>query len=123
MNNGWRSRGSGEGSYRARPISHESGSSIEYGEKTWTTAQTVRDLMQNHLDAETERYYAKVAETLFSKETLATLENAEPPVKVRAEELLHASFMYAKHIRRYDERIAFAFSKLPEHSSRWLAGP
>lgn len=97
MENGWKARNGGKGSYRARSISHESNSSIEYGEKTWTTAQTVRDLMQNHLDAETERYFEKIADTLFSKEDLESLRGAEISLRSRVEDLLHASYLYAKH--------------------------
>ena len=33
---------------------------VEYGEKTWTTAQTVRDILQNHLDANTQQFFNKL---------------------------------------------------------------
>ena len=50
----WNLRGDENKPYKARLITHEANTSLEYGERTWTTAQTVRDLMQNHLDAETD---------------------------------------------------------------------
>ena len=95
----WKQRGGSEKSYRARRITHEANTSIEYGEKTWTTAQTVRDLMQNHLDAETERYYQQVGATLFGEDGLKRYFDPQSNAEERkqAEKLLHAAFMFAKY--------------------------
>src|SRR3989344_9466951 len=96
----WKQRGGSEKSYRARRISHEANTSIEYGEKTWTTAQTVRDLMQNHLDAETERYYQQIAKTIFDEESLKRYfdSNSDGAERKKAEDLLHSAFTFAKHV-------------------------
>lgn len=44
---------------------------VEYGEKTWTTAQTVRDILQNHLDAETQQFFDKLVSTVVDVDKLA----------------------------------------------------
>ncbi len=96
----WKKRGSEENPYRARRVSHESNTNIEYGEKTWTTAQTVRDVMQNHLDAETERYFQQIAATIFDEETLKKYlgEAGDVAEQKRVENLLYGVFMFAKHV-------------------------
>ena len=63
----WQTRGANENALKARRLVHEANTNIEYGEKTWTTGQTVRDLMQNHLDAETDVYYRSIASSLFDE--------------------------------------------------------
>jgi len=95
----WKQKGRKEKPYRARKVSHEASTSIEYGEKTWTTAQTVRDLMQNHLDAETERYYQQVAKTIFGEDGLKQYFdlNSGAIERKKADDLLHAAFMFAKY--------------------------
>lgn len=95
----WKQRGSKEKPYRARRLSHEANTSIEYGEKTWTTAQTVRDLMQNHLDAETERYYQQIAKTIFEDDRLKQYLDSDNEVEhKKAEDLIHAAFVFAKYV-------------------------
>jgi hypothetical protein len=95
----WKKRGSEKEPYRARRISHESNTSIEYGEKTWTTAQTVRDLMQNHLDAETGRYFEQIAETIFDETTIKQYleEETDGEKRKNVDDFLYSAFMYAKH--------------------------
>ncbi len=44
---------------------------IEYGEKTWTTAQSVRDILQNHLDAETQRFFDKLLSSVVDTDKLS----------------------------------------------------
>ncbi len=100
MSGEWKPRSAKGEPYRSRKVLHEANTSIEYGEKTWTTAQTVRDLMQNHLDAETDRYYQQVAAAIFDEKTLKeyfALDKKSPEYK-KAEEFLHAAFMFAKHV-------------------------
>ena len=96
----WKPRGGKEKPYKARQVLHEANTSLEYGEKTWTTAQTVRDLMQNHLDAETDRYYQQVAAAIFDEKTLKEYfaSGKESAERKRAEEFLHAAFMFANHV-------------------------
>lgn len=40
-----------------RKVKLDTHSKSEYGEKTWTTGQTVRDILQNHLDANTQVFF------------------------------------------------------------------
>src|SRR3989338_426505 len=37
---------------------------VEYGEKTWTTCQTVRDILQNHLDANTQVFFDRLVSSV-----------------------------------------------------------
>lgn len=44
---------------------------VEYGEKTWTTGQTVRDILQNHLDANTQVFFDKLVSSVVDVDKLA----------------------------------------------------
>lgn len=44
---------------------------VEYGEKTWTTGQTVRDILQNHLDANTQQFFDKLVSAVVDVDKLA----------------------------------------------------
>lgn len=92
----WKRRGTEEQPYKARKVLHEANTSLEYGEKTWTTAQTVRDLMQNHLDAETERYFRGIATSVFDEATLKQYSEGEKNGNI--ETFLHAAFLFARHV-------------------------
>ncbi|MEK7505971.1 MAG: hypothetical protein AAB597_03725, partial [Patescibacteria group bacterium] len=96
----WKPRGAEEKPYRARVVSHEANTSIEYGEKTWTTAQTVRDLMQNHLDAETERYFRQITATVFDEQGLTPYLKAGDgaAARLKIDDLLQAAHLFAKHV-------------------------
>jgi len=98
--NSWKQRGTKEKSYKARKLSHEASTSIEYGEKTWTTAQTVRDLMQNHLDAETEQYYQQITKTVFDENILEQYFGSKNggTKRKKAEDFLYAAFTFAKYV-------------------------
>lgn len=95
----WKPRGSEKEPYKARQISHESNTSIEYGEKTWTTAQTVRDLMQNHLDAETEKYYRNISSIILDQNQLkGLLEKDNNGLKKEINDFLYSVYMFANHV-------------------------
>lgn len=96
----WKSRGKEERPYQARRILHSANTSIEYGEKTWTTAQTVRDLMQNHLDAETEKYFKSISALVFDAERLQScLEKQNGSLQKETENFLHAVYTFANHAK------------------------
>lgn len=44
---------------------------VEYGEKTWTTGQTVRDILQNHLDANTQVFFDRLVSSVVDVDKLA----------------------------------------------------
>lgn len=48
---------------------------VEYGEKTWTTAQTVRDILQNHLDANTNSFFDKLLSAVIDVDKLSERPN------------------------------------------------
>ena len=100
MSLNWKSRSSNEKSYKARRISHEANTNIEYGEKTWTTSQTVRDLMQNHLDAETDRYFRQLAASIFDGKELETYFKSknDPEMRQKMDDLLQTAHLFAKHV-------------------------
>lgn len=41
-------------------IDHSAHSRLEHGEKTWTTGQLARDILQNHLDAQSEQFFVQI---------------------------------------------------------------
>jgi len=101
----WRERENKEGTYKARRLVHPSKTNIEYGERTWTTGQTVRDLMQNHLDAETERHYKELADMMIDTEKFVSFRKwyADDQDRIAAEDerleaALFATFMFSKHV-------------------------
>ncbi len=49
---------------KTRPITRDTGIAPEYGEKTWRPVQSVVDIVQNHLDANTTVYEKKLLNTL-----------------------------------------------------------
>lgn len=71
----------------------DTGTKVEYGERTWTTAQTVRDILQNHLDANTDRFMMNLMETFFVAERLADMDNGE---KEKIDRFLHRLFLLKK---------------------------
>ncbi len=95
---GWRERGEEENSYLARRLSHEANTSIEYGEKTWTTAQTVRDLMQNHLDAETERYFHDISSLVFDDDVTEGGPDTSGKQEKSTTDFLFALYNFSKHV-------------------------
>jgi hypothetical protein len=55
---------------QAKRVVDEVKTSLDYGNLTWTNLQTVRDLFQNHLDAETEKYFTTTLRVAFGEKTL-----------------------------------------------------
>jgi len=97
----WKSKGVEEKPYKARLINHEAKTSLDYGEKTWTTAQTVRDLMQNHLDAETERYYGNISSMIFDDDKFLKLvadEKGSEHLKKEIDNFLYSAYMFVNHV-------------------------
>ncbi len=96
----WKPRGAEEDKpYKARQITHEANTSLEYGEKTWTTAQTVRDLMQNHLDAETDRFYKNLSSVIFDNKELENLnQKGNESFKKNVENFIYSSYMFVTHV-------------------------
>src|SRR3989344_6633006 len=96
----WKPRGGKEKPYKARQVLHEANTSLEYGEKTWTTSQTVRDLMQNHLDAETDRYFRQLAASIFDGKELETYFKSknDPEMRQKMDDLLQTAHLFAKHV-------------------------
>ncbi|GDX62278.1 hypothetical protein LBMAG33_5880 [Candidatus Levyibacteriota bacterium] len=44
---------------------------VEHGEKSWTTGQTVRDILQNHLDANTQQFFDRLVSTVIDVNKLS----------------------------------------------------
>ncbi len=55
---------------RVRAVNEDSRTDVEYGEKTWSTEQTVRDILQNHLDAQSEVHYFELLNSILDLERL-----------------------------------------------------
>lgn len=70
----------------------------EHGEKTWTTAQTVRDLFQNHLDANTDLFFNKLVSRVIDTNKLS-----EKPAKPGDDfdEFTYTLFRFRKALRSF----------------------
>src|SRR3989344_582847 len=66
-----------EGS-KVKRLKQDTLTTVEHGERTWTTAQTVRDILQNHLDAQTQLYFDELVVQIFdvARPTAEERENA-----------------------------------------------
>lgn len=73
---------------QVRQVELDTNSKAEYGEKTWTTGQTVRDILQNHLDANTQVYF----DQLISR--IVDLDNDDWLKKLDEDHILAESFDY-----------------------------
>lgn len=51
---------------RTRHIDVATGTQVEHGEKTWTTGQLARDLLQNHLDAQSDIFYSQLVTAVMA---------------------------------------------------------
>ncbi|MCX6782368.1 MAG: hypothetical protein NTZ20_00005, partial [Candidatus Levybacteria bacterium] len=59
-----------EGS-RVKRLDGGTGTHVESGEKSWTTGQTVRDILQNHLDANTQQFFDRLVSTVIDVNKLS----------------------------------------------------
>ncbi len=68
----------------------------EYGVQTWTTGQAVRDMLQNHLDAEADEYLQRLLTAVVDMQRLrvedCTGENAQ-----KFHDFCYAIYRFAKH--------------------------
>jgi hypothetical protein len=55
---------------RVQKIDVDTQNDLEHGERTWTTGQTVRDVLQNHLDACTQSYVDTLIENVLDIDAL-----------------------------------------------------
>lgn len=76
---------------------------IEQGERTWTTGQTVRDILQNHLDANTQKYFDELVETVFNVEALEAVKRLGLFRKESFDEFTYTLFVLEKHGRYMSE--------------------
>lgn len=79
-------------------IEHNTQSTVEYGERTWTTGQTVRDVMQNHLDANTDRYYEELLGTVCEVDQLEKLTSEQ---RQDLDRFMYTLFRYRKGYRDF----------------------
>lgn len=73
---------------------------VEYGELTWTTAQTVRDILQNHLDANSVLFVNQLVGSVINLDQLNSAAASEQ-WKERFEELAFTLYRYKKGIKDF----------------------
>lgn len=71
---------------------------VEYGEKTWSTGQSVRDILQNHLDANTQVFFDTVVGTVID-----VGEPAELKAKLEREYKVYAFDIFTYELFRYQK--------------------
>ena len=62
---------------RVKRLKLDTRTHIEYGEKTWTTGQTVRDILQNHLDSHTQEFFEEIVAKIVDTKQLEKLKDEE----------------------------------------------
>lgn len=92
---------------------------IEYGKKTWTTAQTVRDSLQNHLDAQTQHYFDQIVSTVLDTNQLQS-SNLTEEQRTHLNEFCYALFRYAKSCEDLSPEAKREFQSAIEESGREL---
>ncbi len=101
---------------KARRVEEDALSRMEYGERTWTSAQTVRDIMQNHLDANTDRFFCELMDVVIdeSKVDIDTLDEWD----VRTlNNLSYLVFIYRKYFADADQSVQQrVLEQIREHS-------
>ena len=85
----------------------ETYSTPDYGHQTWTTNQSVRDLLQNNLDAQTDIFYKKLATKVLLPEAQRGNFVEDENLKNQVENFCYQLFLYHK-IRSscWDEELA-----------------
>ena len=71
---------------------------VEYGEKTWSTGQSVRDILQNHLDANTQVFFDTVVGTVID-----VGEPTELKAKLEREYKVYAFDIFTYELFRYQK--------------------
>ncbi|MEM4214399.1 MAG: hypothetical protein QXZ28_04335 [Candidatus Methanomethylicaceae archaeon] len=92
---------------------------IEYGEKTWTTGQTVRDILQNHLDANTQRYFDQLVSSVIDTEKLTSITLTEA-FREAFDEFSYTLFRYRKGLEDLSPQAEAEFKALFDQYARAL---
>ena len=66
---------------------------VEYGQRPWTTKQTIRDIMQNHLDAETQIFVNKLISATVD---INRLDNDDPNLPTTLDRYAYILFLFRK---------------------------
>lgn len=82
-----------EGS-QVRRVEHDMHTDAAHGEKTWTTAQSFRDILQNHLDANTQVFYDQLVLELFGKPLKVLVEEKGERATRYISDFMFAIFIY-----------------------------
>lgn len=83
---------------KVRKLDVATGTQLEHGEKTWTTDQLARDLLQNHLDAQTDVF----VEQLVTAVTQRLPDTATSQDRAAYEELEIILWRFQKYLRPTD---------------------
>lgn len=101
--NGWKARQKSFGGRKlpertkVRRVNESTFTSVEYGEKTWTTEQTIRDILQNHLDANTDRFVAQLTSQILDTDVLNPA-NLSLDQQKNLDNFTYALYLYKKHV-------------------------
>jgi|GEM_PF-1302191 len=92
---------------------------IEQGERTWTTGQTVRDILQNHLDANTQRYFDQLVSSVVDTKQL-TSTTLTDTLNEDFDEFSYTLFRYRKGLEDLSPQAEAEFKTLLDQHARGL---
>ncbi len=95
---GWQERTYGllPAGSKVRPVDVISQTSVEHGELTWTAGQTVRDILQNHLDANTQVFFDQLVSAVIDTDKLKLIKDETN--QQNFDEFTYWLFLYRKSL-------------------------
>lgn len=107
---------------KIRSVHLDTHSKTEYGERTWTTGQTVRDILQNHLDANTQVFFEEIVSKVIDTEDTAGLELvlSDPQRAKDFDEFTYGLYRYKKSLPDLSDETRIEFGKNLAELSRGL---
>ena len=98
---------------RMRKVELDTHSKSEYGERTWTTGQTVRDILQNHLDANTQVFFEELVSGVINTEDRERIEQVltDPQRAKDFDEFTYGLYRYKKSLPDLSDEAREEFGK------------
>ena len=99
---------------RMRTVVLDTHSRSEYGDRTWTTGQTVRDILQNHLDANTQVFFEELVSGVIDAENSAAIGQvlADPQWAKDFDEFTYGLYRYKQSLPDLSNEARGEFGKM-----------
>lgn len=79
----------------------------EYGEHTWSPDQTMRDILQNHFDAEAERCVMRLTRQILTEDALINIHRIKPQEQEKIKALVYLLYQHQAYIKTAKASEAF----------------